>query len=234
MSALTGLVDKGLMAEDWARALAPVEPQVAAMGRFLREELAAGRHYLPAGENVFRAFRAPLAGVKVLIVGQDPYPTPGHPIGLSFAVDRDVWPLPRSLVNIYSELKDDLGVEVPRNGDLTPWTEAGVMLLNRCLTVEPGQPASHRRKGWEAITQRAIEALVERGGPLAAILWGRDAQSLEPMLAGTPCVRSAHPSPLSASRGFFGSRPFSKVNQMLTDAGGEPVDWRLPLDHAAG
>ncbi|MCM0619832.1 uracil-DNA glycosylase [Nocardioides bruguierae] len=234
MSALTGLVDKGLMAEDWARALAPVEPQVAAMGRFLREELAAGRHYLPAGENVFRAFRAPLAGVKVLVVGQDPYPTPGHPIGLSFAVDRDVWPLPRSLVNIYSELKDDLGVEVPRNGDLTPWTEAGVMLLNRCLTVEPGQPASHRRKGWEAITQRAIEALVERGGPLAAILWGRDAQSLEPMLAGTPCVRSAHPSPLSASRGFFGSRPFSKVNQMLTDAGGEPVDWRLPLDHAAG
>ncbi|TIC81957.1 uracil-DNA glycosylase [Nocardioides sp. GY 10127] len=234
MGALAGLVEKGLMAEDWAAALAPVEPQVEAMGRFLREEIAAGRGYLPAGDDVFRAFRAPLADVRVLIVGQDPYPTPGHPIGLSFAVDRDVWPLPRSLVNIYSELRDDLEIEVPRHGDLTPWTDAGVMLLNRCLTVRPGEPASHRGKGWEAVTQRAIEALVERGGPLAAVLWGRDAQSLEPMLGGVPCVRSAHPSPLSASRGFFGSRPFSQVNRMLVKAGGEPVDWRLPLDHAAG
>ena len=228
MSALAGLVDKGLMAPDWAAALAPVDDQVAAMGRFLREELAARRPYLPSGENVFRAFRRPLADVRVLVVGQDPYPTPGHPIGLSFAVEAHVRPIPRSLANIYTELRDDLGVEPPAHGDLTAWADAGVMLLNRVLTVQPGASASHRGKGWEQITQRAIEALVERGGPLVAILWGRDAQSLKPMLGSTPYVESVHPSPLSASRGFFGSRPFSRVNALLAEQGGAPVDWRLP------
>ena len=178
MSALAGLVDKGLMAPDWAEALAPVDEQVAAMGAFLRAEIAAGRSYLPAGEHVFRAFRRPLAEVKVLVVGQDPYPTPGHPIGLSFAVERDVWPLPRSLVNIYVELRDDLGVVPPRHGDLSGWADSGVMLLNRALTVAPGAPASHRGKGWEPITSAAIDALVRRheaGHPLVAVLWGRDA-----------------------------------------------------------
>jgi len=228
VSALAGLVDKGLMAPDWAAALAPVDDQVAAMGRFLREELAARRPYLPSGENVFRAFRRPLADVRVLVVGQDPYPTPGHPIGLSFAVEAHVRPIPRSLANIYTELRDDLGVEPPAHGDLTAWADAGVMLLNRVLTVQPGASASHRGKGWEQITQRAIEALVERGGPLVAILWGRDAQSLKPMLGSTPYVESVHPSPLSASRGFFGSRPFSRVNALLAEQGGAPVDWRLP------
>lgn len=230
MSALAGLVDKGLMAPDWAEALAPVEEQVAAMGRFLREELAAGRGYLPAGEDVFRAFRRPLADVRVLVVGQDPYPTPGHPIGLSFAVDPHVWPLPRSLVNIYTELRDDLGVVPPRHGDLTGWADSGVMLLNRALTVAPGQPASHRGKGWEPITAAAIDALVRRhrdGAPLAAVLWGRDAQSLTPALGPVPTVASAHPSPLSARRGFFGSRPFSRVDALLVEQGGEPVDWSL-------
>jgi uracil-DNA glycosylase len=228
VSALAGLVDKGLMAPDWAAALAPVDDQVAAMGRFLREELAARRPYLPSGENVFRAFRRPLADVRVLVVGQDPYPTPGHPIGLSFAVEAHVRPIPRSLANIYNELRDDLGVEPPAHGDLTGWADGGVMLLNRVLTVQPGASASHRGKGWEQITQRAIEALVERGGPLVAILWGRDAQSLKPMLGSTPYVESVHPSPLSASRGFFGSRPFSRVNALLVEQGGAPVDWRLP------
>lgn len=230
MSALAGLVDKGLMAPDWAEALAPVEEQVAAMGRFLREELAAGRGYLPAGEDVFRAFRRPLADVRVLVVGQDPYPTPGHPIGLSFAVDPHVWPLPRSLVNIYTELRDDLGVVPPRHGDLTGWADSGVMLLNRALTVAPGQPASHRGKGWEPITAAAIDALVRRhrdGAPLAAVLWGRDAQSLTPALGPVPTVASAHPSPLSARRGFFGSRPFSRIDALLVEQGGEPVDWSL-------
>ena len=209
MSALAGLVDKGLMAPDWAEALAPVDDQVAAMGVFLRGEVAAGRGYQPSGDSVFRAFQRPLADVRVLIVGQDPYPNPQHPIGLSFAVRRDVWPLPPSLVNIYSELRDDLGIIPPRNGDLTAWADRGVMLLNRSLTVQPGASNSHRGRGWEPITERAITALAARGGPCVAILWGSDARKLKPVLAPIPVVESAHPSPLSAFRGFFGSRPFS-------------------------
>ncbi|GAA0969532.1 uracil-DNA glycosylase [Nocardioides aquaticus] len=228
MSALAGLVEKGLVAPDWAEALAPVDEQIGAMGRFLREELAAGRPYLPAGEAVFRAFERPLADVRVLVVGQDPYPTPGHPIGLSFAVERDVRPVPRSLVNIYRELHDDLGIEPASHGDLTAWADQGVMLLNRSLTVRPGEPASHRGKGWEDVTGAAIRALAERGGPLAAILWGKDAQALQPYLGDVPCVTSAHPSPLSASRGFFGSRPFSTVDGLLAERGGTPLDWRIP------
>ena len=228
MGALAGLVDKGLVAPDWAEALAPVDEQLAAMGRFLRAELAAGRTYLPAGDAILRAFERPLAEVRVLVVGQDPYPTPGHPIGLSFAVARDVRPLPGSLRNIYAELRTDVGVEPPAHGDLTAWTEQGVMLLNRVLTVRPGESASHRGRGWEAVTARAIEVLAARGGPLAAILWGRDAQSLKGMLGPVPWVESVHPSPLSASRGFFGSRPFSRVNRLLADQGAPPVDWSLP------
>ncbi|GAA4118352.1 uracil-DNA glycosylase [Nocardioides fonticola] len=230
MSALAGLVDKGLMSPDWATALAPVDERIAAMGRFLREEIAAGRGYLPAGEHVLRAFRRPMSEVRVLIVGQDPYPTPGHPIGLSFAVDPHVRPIPRSLTNIYTELRDDLGIATPSHGDLTAWADAGVLLLNRVLTVRPGEPASHRGKGWEEVTECAIRALVARGGPLAAILWGRDAQSLVPTLGGVPYVASAHPSPLSASRGFFGSRPFSRVNALLTEQGGSGVAWQLPME----
>ena len=230
MSALAGLVEKGLMAPDWAEALAPVEEQITAMGRFLREEIAAGRGYLPAGEQVFRAFQRPLAAVRVLIVGQDPYPTPGHPIGLSFAVDAHVRPIPRSLANIYQELRSDLGVPTPPHGDLAAWADQGVMLLNRSLTVRPRTPASHRGKGWERVTDCAIAALARRGGPCAAILWGRDAQGLKPMLAPIPYVESVHPSPLSASRGFFGSRPFSRVNALLEQQGGLPVDWSLPRE----
>ncbi len=211
----------------WADALAPVTDRITAMGAFLRAEIAAGRTYLPAGPNVLRAFRAPFADVRVLIVGQDPYPTPGHPIGLSFAVDRAVRPIPRSLANIYRELRSDLGVEPPPHGDLTSWTESGVLLLNRVLTVAPGAPASHRGKGWEAVTQRAIEALVQRGGPLVAVLWGKDAQTLIPTLGTVPYVASVHPSPMSADRGFFGSKPFSRVNELLVGQGADPVDWTV-------
>jgi uracil-DNA glycosylase len=228
MSALGTLVDKGLVAPDWAEALAPVDGQVAAMGQFLRAEVAAGQSYLPHGDRILRAFSRPLADVSVLVVGQDPYPTPGHAVGLSFSVAPDVRPLPKSLVNIFKELVDDLGCPAPSNGDLTPWFEQGVMLLNRCLTVRPGAPASHRGRGWETVTERAIEVLAARGGPLAAVLWGRDAQGLKPMLGAVPWVESVHPSPLSASRGFFGSRPFSRVNSLLEKQGGSPVDWRLP------
>ncbi len=211
----------------WATALAPVADRLHGMGEFLRAEVAAGRTYLPAPDRVLRAFEAPLADVKVLIVGQDPYPTPGHPVGLSFSVDREVRPIPRSLVNIYTELHSDLGVAPAPHGDLTAWSEQGVLLLNRVLTVRPGEPASHRGKGWEAFTEAAIRALVARGGPLVAILWGRDAQTLIPLLGGVPYLSSVHPSPLSASRGFFGSRPFSRTDALLAEQGASPVDWRL-------
>ena len=225
---LESLVEKGLVAPDWAAALAPVEGGIETMGRFLREEVAAGRGYLPVGDHVLRAFSRPLADVRVLVVGQDPYPTPGHPVGLSFSVAAHVRPVPRSLANIFAELVSDLGVPMPSSGDLTPWADRGVLLLNRVLTVRPGSPAAHRGKGWEKVTDRAIEALAARGGPVAAVLWGRDAQSVKPLLGAVPWVESAHPSPLSAGRGFFGSRPFSRVNALLQHQCGQPVDWRLP------
>jgi uracil-DNA glycosylase len=228
MSALAGLVDRGLVAPDWAAALAPVDGQIARMGEFLRAEVSAGRSYLPHGDRIFRAFSRPLADVRVLLVGQDPYPTPGHPVGLSFSVAPEVRPVPKSLVNIFKELVDDVGCPPPSNGDLSPWFEQGVMLLNRVLTVAPGASASHRGRGWEAVTEQAIVALARRGGPTAAVLWGRDAQGLKPVLGEVPWVDSVHPSPLSASRGFFGSRPFSRVNALLEQQGGTPVDWRLP------
>lgn len=216
------------MAPDWAAALEPVADRITAMGDFLRGELAAGRSYLPAGPNVLRAFARPMADVRVLIVGQDPYPTPGHAVGLSFSVAPEVRPIPRSLANIYRELTEDLRCPMPSNGDLTPWADRGVLLLNRVLTVQPGNSGSHRGKGWEAVTEAAIRALVARGGPLVAILWGRDAQNLASWLGSVPRIESAHPSPMSADRGFFGSRPFSRANAALVTQGAEPIDWALP------
>lgn len=213
----------------WAEALAPVGEQITAAGEFLRAEIAAGKRYLPAGPNILRAFNQPFDQVRVLIVGQDPYPTPGHAVGLSFSVEPDVHPLPGSLANIFREYTDDLGLPMPSTGDLSPWADRGVLLLNRVLTVEPGQPGSHRGKGWEQVTEQAIRALVARDAePLVAILWGRDARTLRPTLADVPCVESAHPSPMSADRGFFGSRPFTRANHLLEELGGDPVDWSLP------
>ncbi|MCX6501836.1 MAG: uracil-DNA glycosylase [Microbacterium sp.] len=220
--AADGLIDPG-----WATALEPVAGDIAALGERLRAEVAAGRRYLPEGERVLRAFQRPLDLVRVLIVGQDPYPTPGHPIGLSFAVDAHVRPLPRSLANIYRELDDDLGIPPAPHGDLSRWSDQGVMLLNRVLTVAPGAPASHRGWGWEKVTEHAIRTLVARDEPLVAVLWGNDARNLRPLLGDTPVVESPHPSPLSASRGFFGSRPFSRVNALLQEQGADPVDWRI-------
>jgi uracil-DNA glycosylase len=224
---LPELAEAGLIDASWAEALAPVAGDLARMGDFLRAEAADGRGYLPAGDRVLRAFQQPVDDIRVLIVGQDPYPTPGHPIGLSFAVERHVRPIPRSLANIYRELVDDLGLEPPAHGDLGAWNRQGVMLLNRVLTVRPGESGSHRGKGWEPVTDHAIRTLVGRDAPLVAILWGRDAQSLTPLLGDTPRIASAHPSPLSASRGFFGSRPFSRANALLEANGGRPVDWSL-------
>ena len=220
-----------LVHPSWAEALAPVAGRVAELGAFLRAEVAAGRGYLPAGPAVLRAFERPLDQVRVLIVGQDPYPTPGHAVGLSFSVAPDVAPIPRSLVNIFRELTTDVGVPMPSTGDLTPWAERGVLLLNRVLTVRPGASASHRGKGWEEVTSQAIDALAQRaagGQPLVAILWGRDARNLAPALRDVPRIESPHPSPLSASAGFFGSRPFSRTNAFLEDAGADPIDWSLP------
>lgn len=220
---LTDLIDPS-----WAEALEPVTPTITGMGDFLRREIAEGKGYLPPGDAVLRAFTIPVDRVRVLIVGQDPYPTPGHAIGLSFAVAPDVRPLPRSLQNIHRELVDDLGVPEPSTGDLTPWAEQGVMLLNRCLTVRPGAPNSHQGQGWEEVTDRAIEVLAGRGGPLVAILWGRNARNLAPRLGRVPRVESPHPSPMAARHGFFGSRPFSRTNALLADQGAPPIDWRLP------
>lgn len=219
---LQDLLDPG-----WARALAPVEDRVHALGQMLREESQAGTGYLPAGTDVLRAFTYPFDEVKVLIVGQDPYPTPGHAMGLSFSVQPGVRP-PRSLQNIFAEMVTDLGVPRPTSGDLTPWSREGVCLLNRVLTVRPGAPGSHRGRGWEDVTDRAIDALVARRRPLVAILWGKDAQSLAPRLGDTPIVKSSHPSPMSARYGFIGSRPFSRANELLVSQGAQPVDWRLP------
>ena len=220
---------KELIEPGWAEALEPVADNVAAMGEFLRAELAAGRGYFPPGGQVLRAFQQPFQDVKVLIVGQDPYPTPGHAVGLSFSVAPEVRPLPASLINIFREYCADLGLPEPSTGDLTPWTQRGVLLLNRALTVMPRKPNSHEGKGWEAVTEQAIKALAARGGPLVAILWGRPARNLRPLLGqGTTCIESVHPSPRSADGGFFGSRPFSRANAALAAQGAEPIDWRLP------
>lgn len=212
----------------WAEPLAPQHEQLAALGNFLRAEQAAARRFLPSASRILAAFQQPFDDVKVLLVGQDPYPTPGHPIGLCFSVAADVRPLPKSLQNIFREYQSDLGLPAPSTGDLTPWTRQGVMLLNRVLTVRAGTPATHRGKGWEAFTEQAIRALVARDRPLVAILWGNDARSLKPLLGTTPVVESVHPSPLSAARGFFGSRPFSRTNALLAKLGAAPIDWRLP------
>lgn len=212
----------------WVPVLEPERETLTVIGEFLRQESSAGQAWLPAGDNILRAFSRPLPEVRVLIVGQDPYPTPGHAVGLSFSVAADVRPIPRSLQNIYKELESDLGIARPTNGDLSPWADQGVLLLNRVLTVRSGEPGSHRGIGWERITDAAIAGLVARDDePLVAILWGKDAQTLETALPDVPLIISAHPSPMSADRGFFGSKPFSRANEYLEDLGGDPVDWSL-------
>ena len=213
--------------EGWATVLEPVADRIHSMGDFLREENASGRGYLPAGNDVLRAFTYPFDEVKVIIVGQDPYPTPGHAMGLSFSTAPGVRPLPRSLVNIFKEYSSDLGLPMPEDGDLTPWSEQGVALFNRVLSVQPGKAGSHRGIGWEEVTEHALRALAERGQPLVAILWGRDAQNTQKFLGDTACICSPHPSPLSAARGFFGSKPFSHANELLVQQGAEPVNWQL-------
>ncbi|WP_374725824.1 uracil-DNA glycosylase [Arthrobacter pascens] len=238
---MAGLPLEELVAADWAQALAGVEDELRAVLSFLAGEVAAGHQVLPSPSNVLRAFRRPLADVRVLIVGQDPYPTPGHAVGLAFSVDGRTRPIPRSLANIYKELESDLGYPARVHGDLGAWADQGVLLLNRVLSVREGAAGSHRGKGWETITTAAVSAVAARrtsdGGrpPLVAVLWGKDAEGIRPLLGDTPVVASVHPSPLSASRGFFGSRPFSRANALLEEQGVGAVDWELPaLAPAAG
>ncbi|HEY0374460.1 MAG TPA: uracil-DNA glycosylase [Amnibacterium sp.] len=229
MSRLTDLAAAGAIDPGWADALAPAEPALVAAEAFAAADAAAGHVVLPAPDLVLRAFRIPFDSVRVVVVGQDPYPTPGHPIGLAFAVERHVRPLPRSLGNIYRERFDDLGLPPAAHGDLTAWADRGVLLLNRDLTVRAGAAGSHAGRGWEAVTGRALAALAERGGPLVAILWGRRAQALgADLLPHVARVESAHPSPLSARTGFFGSRPFSRTNALLMQQGAPGIDWSLP------
>ena len=199
------------------------------IGQVLRRALpgiqaAIGDNFLPPREDVLRAFAMPHGAVRVLIVGQDPYPTPGHAMGLAFSTRPGV-PAPRSLRNIYRELTDDLGLPGRADGDLTAWERQGVLMLNRVLTVAPGQAGAHRGIGWEAVTEAAIASL--NRPELVALLWGRDAQACAPLLADAAVINAPHPSPLSARRGFFGSKPFSRANDLLFARGVKPVDWRL-------
>lgn len=224
---LARLVTDERIAPDWAEALLPVEGTIGTIEQFLREEREGGRPWLPSEPHIFRALQIPIHKVRVLIVGQDPYPTQGHPIGLSFAVSRDVSPLPRSLKNIYTELADDLGVPSANHGDLSSWAAQGVMLLNRVLTVGVGAPGSHLKRGWEEVTAHVISTLASRQDPLVAILWGNQARTLAPLLSSAVVIESAHPSPLSASRGFFGSRPFNRTNAALERLGQVPIDWTV-------
>ncbi|MDO4685354.1 MAG: uracil-DNA glycosylase [Corynebacterium sp.] len=203
----------------WAEVLEPVRDDIDA--------LAEQEDCLPARENILRVFDDPFDDIKVLIVGQDPYPTPGHAMGLAFSTAPGVRPLPKSLVNIFEEYAADLQLPKPQDGDLSAWSRQGVALFNRVLTVSPGKAGSHRNIGWEAITEFALRKLAERDAPLVAILWGKDAQATQQFLGDTPCICSPHPSPLSAYRGFFGSRPFTRANELLEGLGASPVDWRL-------
>lgn len=181
---------------------------------------------IPSADRVFRAFEAPPEHYRVLIVGQDPYPNPEHAIGLAFAVPDGTKKLPPSLRNILQELRSDIGVEPGGPGNLVGWQEAGVMLLNRHLTTRPGESAGHFSLGWDRFTLAAIRFLVaRRERRMVAILWGNSAQQIAAELAGVPIISSPHPSPLSAHRGFFGSRPFSRCNTALLELGEKPIDW---------
>lgn len=190
------------------------------------QSLDEGKTVLPEVSNWLRAFDlTPFETVKVIIVGQDPYPTDGHAVGLAFSVGRDVKP-PKSLANIFRELREDTGID-RSNGDLTDWARQGVLLLNTSLTVVEGEPGSHSGIGWEGVTREALERLSTDREHLVFILWGKHAQRFEPIIDQSKhlIIKSAHPSPLSAHRGFFGSRPFSQTNAYLTQHGIEGIDW---------
>lgn len=246
-----------MLPSDWQAALAPelAAPYFGELIEFVEHERASGVVY-PPREQVFAALGStPLASVRVVLLGQDPYHGPGQAHGLAFSVPRGV-PLPPSLRNLFRELEDDVGVPSPTHGCLTHWAEQGVLLLNTVLTVRGGEPGSHRGRGWERFTDAVIRAVLARQRPVVFLLWGAPAQSKLPLIIesqresqreGQPeggrepaqearaeaarrhvVLTSAHPSPLSAHRGFFGSRPFSATNAALKRLGAEPIDWSIP------
>ena len=196
---------------------------------FLRDEKDQAKSILPHSSVWFNALTTTdLDQVKVVILGQDPYPTPGHAHGLCFSVMPEVKPIPKSLINIYKELEDDLGI-VNNHGHLQSWADQGVLLLNSVLTVEAGKANSHQGQGWEQLTDRIIEVLNEQTSPIVFVLWGAYAQK-KGSIVNNPhhlVLRSPHPSPLSAYRGFFGSKPFSKINDFLIENGKEPINWKV-------
>lgn len=223
---LEQLAKVGLIHPSWVEPLSPVRGQLDALAEFLSSEQSTGRGFLPTSDNLLRAFQIPFEHVRVVIVGQDPYPTPGHAIGLSFAVSSGTKRLPRSLSNILTELSSDLGEPVSDPTALGRWSDQGVMLLNRVLSVEPGKAGSHRKRGWESLTECALRALdVRSQEPLIAVLWGNDAKTAAAFLPRAKIISSAHPSPLSASSGFFGSRPFTQVNDYLVKQSSVPIKW---------
>ena len=225
---LEELAASGSIDPSWVEPLYPVKGVLDEISQKLSREIEQGNQFFPKPESIMRAFQLPFHSVRVLILGQDPYPTPGDAVGLSFSVSPEKRVLPRSLKNIFTELSSDICCPQPASGDLTPWVSQGVMLLNRVLTVRSGQAGSHRKLGWEKVTEQAIRALAERKAPMVALLWGNDAATAKDFLSHSFVLESAHPSPLSASKGFFGSRPFSAANQALKELGQEPINWVLP------
>lgn len=211
---------------DWAELLGEGIDAVTSIGHVLSGRVGQER-IVPAPEQVFRALQVPPSQVRVLLVGQDPYPTPEHAMGWSFSVPRAVTALPPSARNIRTELRSDVGIELPGHFELGHWVDQGVLLLNRHFTTAAGQPGAHHGIGWQAVTDRIIEALTAHQQRFVAIIWGKQAAEVIPFLGDVPRVESAHPSPLSAHRGFFGSRPFSKTNTLLETLGEKPIDWSL-------
>lgn len=230
---LEKLAGQGLIHPSWVEPFNSAQESLDLVAEFIEQEFVTGRQVFPLQQNIMRAFKVPFEQVKVVIVGQDPYPTPGDAVGLSFSVAPERSQLPRSLKNIFKELQSDLDVEPPANGDLSQWVTQGVLLLNRVLTVRSGEAGSHRGIGWEQVTEQALRALNGREDkPLVAVLWGNDAIASKDFLSNAAVIESAHPSPLSASRGFFGSKPFSRVNRVLTELGQNPIRWSLPSKSA--
>jgi uracil-DNA glycosylase len=217
--------------EGWKKALAHEfgSDYFTELKDFLKKEKAAGRVIYPAGPDIFAAFNlTPFNKVKVVLLGQDPYHGKGQAHGLSFSVREGTKP-PPSLQNIFKELHDDLGLEIPNTGDLTPWAEQGVFLLNAILTVRASEPASHQKHGWEEFTDAVIRTLSDKKEGLVFLLWGKFAQSKEELIDKKKhyVLKAAHPSPYSAYNGFFGSKPFSKTNEILEKLGKKPIDWSL-------
>ncbi|MDO4911228.1 MAG: uracil-DNA glycosylase [Corynebacterium sp.] len=227
------------MHPDWLPALQG-QPDIAAKLEDIAAALTHETELCPPLDKTFAALEYAPAATKVVIVGQDPYPTPGHAMGLSFSVSPDINPIPRSLKNIFTEYEEDLGLAAPLNGDLRPWANNGVLLLNRMLSTTAHNAGAHARLGWQDITDAIIAHQIRSEARIVFILWGKHAQEIisrAPIAAaieeskstgGPRFITSAHPSPLSARRGFFGSKPFSTANSLLAEMGREPVDWTLP------